>query len=459
MKMLRLLLLAVVITTLVSACGSDRDGDNQADNSQLVLGTFKQEVAKSLVLGLAKGVGSEVGGDATGWVVGNLFGGADDPSAPDAATEDAIKEVGGKIDTLSSQVENFQNEVDNALKKLYTQGQKVQYSTIVQPLEKTMANIKRINNDLVRLETQIAPNTEDWKTLATEIKDKDLVISDRKTDLIQIQTAMENGELDGAIQLWGDITIDNLKSSNAEDCFWSVMNQFQRYYLAQADLLNFIIEKAHKKYADSNSEASPDLKLYRTEMLKQSKIFLNQAERILAFFNNVYVNENFTFHSDWHIQNGFNLVDSSDYQSPHLAVADEIVGQAMGWKNSLTIRIADIYAGEAHELLSGITVVLVNKAGEEFPAETYAAQISRRVYSSQKASDPLYKGQYYQWDIKRFVFNDLPNGQYRLKDVYSDYAIWFEGKDIKLLDDEYLDNIFIIKDGVYKNMLCLTYQQ
>lgn len=435
MKMFRALFLTAVMVILVSACGSDDSSDNAVQ-----VEAFQQEVAKSLVLGLAKGVGSEVGGDATGWVLGKLGG------STDTATADAIQEVGTKIDKLSSQIADFKRDVDEALNKLYTQGEKIEYTSQVTILEPIIANAKTIRDDFVNLTTHVSPDSSDWQTLATQI-DNELDIHALETDLATIQQIMSTGDPDGALELWGDLTMDNLNSSNAEECYMSIMNQFQRFYLVQADLLNFIIEKAHKIYNDPNSKAVPALQSYRTEMLKQAEIFLNQAERVLTSFNHSPF-EDFPFREDWHMERAgsyMELAESSNYQSPHLGIADEIVAQAMGWENSLTIRLAERWR---YEDLQGKTVVLVNEAtGQEFSSETYA-QTSHSLYADQVGFNSS------KWVIKRLIFKNLPEGRYHLKDIYADYTYEFEGGTFKFLHDYYLSHVFTITTGSYKNMLC-----
>ena len=434
-------LLLIALLALPISCSKDDDSGDQDTRLQ----SFQTEIAKSFVLGIAKGVGGKVGSDATGWVLENVFGESSEPGITNEEIADEIQELGTKLDNLSKQIEDFKKDVENSLKVIYVQGLKTQYTAQVSGLEPIIASVDAIRSDFVNLTNRVSTTSNDWQVLAKQI-DTELDIHTLETNLYTIQNTMSIGSLDGALKLWGDLTIENIKESNAEDCYLSVMNHFQRYYLVQADLLFFIIEKAHKIYEDPNTKAIPALAQYRDEMLKQANIFLDQSERIITHFAD-YSKNDFMFRDDWHLSQYANIKNLNSYQADDLAFADELVAQAMGWENSITVRFVDIHSQVS--TIKDLSVTLVNEVtGAEYSSESSASE-SFSVYSSNQTP--------YQWDVKRFIFNNLPDGTYRIKDTYDNLTTHFEGSDIKFLNEEYTSSRLYVKEGNYTNIFCLAY--
>lgn len=433
----------IALAFLIS-CSDDNEIDNQ-NNGQLH--SFQTEVAKSFVLGVAKGAGGKVGGEATGWVLENIFGQSSEPSISNEELEGDIKEIGTKLDNLSKQIEDFKNDIDHSLHIIYVQGLKTQYTAEVSGLNEILANVASIRNDFISVTTQLSTSSNDWKVLAKQL-DTELNIHTLETQLATIQNSMSTGSIDSAIKLWGDLTLENITKKNTDDCFFSVMNHFQRYYLVQADLLFFIIEKAHKVYEDPNTKAIPALVQYRVEMLKQATIFLDQAESIITHFA-TYMENDFKFRENWHLSQYDKLKNLVSYQSDHLAFADELVGQAMGWENSITVRFVDQHPSS----FKNVSVTLVSKdTGEEFSAESSAISVSFASYLDVSQSS-------YRWDVKRFIFNNLPNGTYKIKDTYDDLKTFYENRYILFLNDVYLSSPMTVSEGSHSNIFCQTYSE
>jgi hypothetical protein len=346
-------------------------------------------------------------------------------------------------------IEDFKKDVEHFLNVIYVQGIKTQYTTQVIGLESIIASVEAIRNDFVNLSTSVATSSNDWQVLAKQI-DAELVMHTLDSQLGTIQKSMTTGNLDGALKLWGELTFENITKSNADDCFLSVMNHFQRYYLVQADLLFFIIEKAHKKYEDPNTKAIPALAQYRVEMLKQAAIFLDQAERIITYFAS-YMVDDFKFSEDWSLSQYARIKNMDSYQSDNLALADELVGQAMGWENSITVRIVDQQPSD----IDDVSVTLVNaQTGAEYSSESSANAISNSI-AVYPASTPTS----YNWKVKRFIFNDLPNGTYKIKDTYSGLIWHHDGRDIKFLNNVYLSSPLKVSEGSHSNIFCQVYSE
>ncbi|WP_430974144.1 hypothetical protein [Sunxiuqinia rutila] len=448
MKKLTFYFSLLIALALPISC-SQNDEFDDANGGQLH--SFQTEIAKSFVLGIAKGAGGKVGDEATGWVLKNIFGESSEPSISNEELADEIQEIGTKLDNLSKQIENFKKDVEHSLQVIYVQGIKNQYTTQVSGLEEIFANVQTIRNDFINLSTQVSTSSNDWGVLAKQI-DTELDIHTLETQLATIQNSMTIGSLDGAIKLWGELTLENMKKSNADDCFLSVMNHFQHYYLVQADLLFFIIEKAHKVYENPDTKALPALAQYRKEMLKQAAIFLNQAESIITHFAN-YMENDFNFREDWHLAQYGKLKKLVTYQSDYLAFADELVGQAMGWENSITIRFVDQYSSYGPSIIEETSVTLVNKdTGEEYSSGEKDVSVSLAHYLDQSQSS-------YQWEIKRFIFNNLPNGTYQIKDTYDNLKSFYENRYILFLNDAYLSSPLTVSDGSHINIFCQTYAE
>ncbi len=440
---------AILIALLVLPISCEKDEYDDQNRLQ----SFKTEIAKSFVLGIAKGAGGKVGDEATGWVLENIFGESSEPSLSNEQLSEQINDIGTKLDNLSKQIERFKDDVDKTLQEIYVQGIRTEYTAQVSGLAKICANVKAIRNDFATLSTNASTTpTNDWNTLAKQINNE-LDIHTLETQLFQLQNTMTIGSIDGAIKLWGKLTFENITKSNADDCFLSVMNHFQRYYLVQADLLFFIIDKAHEEFTDHNYKAIPALAQYREEMLKQAIIFLDQSERMITYFAS-YMEDEFKFRDDWNLSQGASIKNVDSYQSDHLAFADELVGQAMGWENSITVRIVDQYVA-GYSNIEDVSVTLVNvQTGAEYLAESSANAISKS-YAVYPASIPTS----YNWEVKRFIFNDLPNGSYKIKDTYAGLTDHFEGRNIKFLNDVYLSSPLKVSAGSHINIFCQVYAE
>jgi hypothetical protein len=372
----------------------------------------KGAMAAAFAKGLITGAGEQIGNRATGWVLDEIFGSADEPNDPTGEVLDAITDVSLEIEELKAELERFEAQISQSLDKILTQTERNEYTTLVSTLTPSIVTIERLHDTLVFITSNAGKNDEDWKQIVVDFE-KQLDLVELENILRMFQRVLEGAsDTRSAIHLWGTIhTKYALTKQNHQPLF----DQFQRYGNLQLLTLQLILEKRHK--SGSGMPASYYVDLYLDGMKKQSEIFIEKVETMMAISQNtrLYPNSYPYARTDWLAGANGVLYDSATRESPVLAEADNIAANLMAVDPTLTVRLTYWDIVPDNWILDA-PVILVNTVTHEEVSPDNTSKYSPEfpLTGHESSSNTAWK-QY--WYINRYVFTGLPAGTYRIKDV------------------------------------------
>lgn len=420
-------------------------------------------MAAAFAEGLISGAGEQIGSRATGWVLDEIFGSSGDPEVPPGDILDAISDVGKEIDALKNELMQFEGRIEKSLQLILTQTERNEYNILVSRI-KNKDNTERIKTLQERLKFIIDykdKTEEDWKKLVVDFE-KELNLYELEAILRNFQAVLV-GTTDSrsAIDLWGTI---NTKYALTQQNHQNLFDQFQMYGNLQLATLQLILEKCHKDspgmsdyyvnlylYGDGNWDGNES---WIGGMKKQSEIFINKVETMMAISQNtrLYPNKFPYSKTDWFAGASGVLYDSATRESPVLAEADNIAANLMALAPALTVRLTywDIVPDN---WIQDVPVTLVNTVTHEevSPDGTYEYSPEFPLTGHESSSNTAWK-QY--WYVNRYVFNGLPIGTYRIKDVNAQFPKPY-GRQLFL--PKYLQYDIVWQDDRQGNMLISAY--
>ena len=372
----------------------------------------KGAMAAAFAKGLISGAGEQIGNRATGWVLDEIFGSNGEPNDPTGETLSAIGEVSREVKELKAELERFETQVNQSLQQIITQTERNEYTTLVSTLTPSIVKIQRLHDTLLFITSHAGKNDEDWKQYVIAFE-KDLNLNELE-DILRLFQRVLGGASDtsSAINLWGTI---NTKYALTKQNHQALFDQFQMYGNLQLVTLQLILEKLHE--SKSGKPASYYVDLYLEGMEKQSRIFTNKVETMMAISQNSrLLNNSYPYtHTDWFAGSNGILYDSATRESSVLVEADSIVASLMALDPAMTIRLTYWDLAPDNWILN-IPVILVNVSTHEEYSPDSTNQYSPMfpLTGHESTSNNLWK-QY--WYINRYVFKGLPAGTYRIKDV------------------------------------------
>lgn len=407
-------------------------------------------IAGAFAMGLVQGAGSQIGDRATGWVLDNVFGESGTPNYPtDPAVINAIEQNSIEIRQLRGELEQFEKRMSEALQQILTQTQRNEYTILVSALLDDITRIESQHDTLWFITNHSnMSEDDDWENTVIDFK-KNLNINDLEISIRKFQRVLAGSpDTNSALELWGRLhTTYAVTQQNHKPVF----DQFQLYANLQLMALNLILEKRHC----SNSGKSPSyfVDLYLGGVKKQSEIFHRKVLSVMAISMDHFMHNNANpyMNTDWHAyeNNSIVLHATPSRESPVLAEADAITAAAMAIEQSFTVRLASrMRVGKAPFRIQNVPMILINidTSKEYTPDEIFR---DREPMPKTVHNEDTFDWSQSIWDFNRYVFTELPVGNYVLKDMNHQFN--------NLFHSDYLERQLHMQTDKHGNILLPAY--
>ncbi|MFC2010092.1 hypothetical protein ACFLUL_00735 [Chloroflexota bacterium] len=221
-------------------------------------------------------------------------------------------------------------------------------------------------------------------------------------------------------------------NSWSKDKYPTLESQFEYYASLQLAGTTALIDKYHAEDAPAvvkTRNAEQALDNYKNRIQSQADIFLTSVESILAWHTECFRRGNHpVYQEDW----SFTWKTSSALpiigqvvESTTLKKADTLVGDYLGLKNSIVIRLYNrdmdrVLGGDIRGYYMGMYLSSGSKDGPRV-TELVTPQIITTTYPSQGDGSCIHGGSDYTAQFARYRFDNLEPGVYYINDTRSSW--------------------------------------
>ncbi|MDZ4185240.1 MAG: hypothetical protein U1D97_09705 [Desulfuromonadales bacterium] len=376
---------------------------------------------------VAKGALSYIGSEAAGYVMQEAFGWGEEPPDRQGEIIEMLAQQGEMLENVITEIKELESKVAASTAEIKAALKDTEYNLKAANLADIRAFVDSCYQQLYFI-TQADPREAGYADLVTELA-KRLEARDLQKDLANLHNTLLGqgpGE-SGLFEIWGEM---QHRLAYSQDRYPALANHMAYWYDVQVKTLQLFLEYLHYKYPENTLMPKNALSVFDNNLVLQANMFRARVETFGYVDGGYYSDHSFLYTPRiaafcW-----------DQFTSPQLAQADRLIGELLGQKETLIVRLymSVLNYNFLGARFDNVKLQLRNTGtGSVYEAlpELNKFEVWRNV---------LHTSSYMHTEIGRFTFVDVPFGEYRLVDNNALYGHYGLLRADQLIDTEALDH-------------------